>query len=178
MTMDLCTTALLMSSLSFFLSLVLQTSTLSFFFSYPGFTNAYPFFFFLLWFYKRLPFFSWLYKRQPFHFFPWFCTSVISVSIVTGSQSVLRENQNGNIWHKWAPYVDCSRVRDLVCIYCPEHAGERADGLASTATVEVIITMDKGEIINKIYKPMLVDHTCAISKGRNERSAVQEGGWF
>lgn len=53
----------------------------------------------------------------------------------------------------------------LVCLLSIFHKRLLADNLALTASVVVAIMMNKFEIVNKIFKRMLVDNTNATERG-------------
>lgn len=58
------------------------------------------------------------------------------------------------MWHEWALFLESSRVRNIVFVCCPVHAGvsgnERANRLASIAPLAGAITIYAEEIVKKI----------------------------
>jgi ribonuclease HI len=79
--------------------------------------------------------------------------------IISDSQSMLRKVQNGWLRHEWKAYIEESALLELVWIYCPGHAGvrgnERADLLASKASVVGTLDMDKEDIVKSISDRMI-----------------------
>lgn len=65
--------------------------------------------------------------------------------MLIGSLSGLPKSQGGYVWHEWEPYINSSRYRWLVWMYCRGHAGVQgnypADRLASKAPVAGMVTI-------------------------------------
>src|SRR5579871_6638699 len=72
---------------------------------------------------------------------------------------MLRKIRNGWLRHEWVEFIDSSKLRRLLWIYCPGHAGvrgnERADSLASRAPIMGDITMDKSNVLRSLHDHFL-----------------------
>ena len=76
--------------------------------------------------------------------------------LVTDSQSTLRKIQSNMLRSEWIEVINRSRLRSIVWIFCPGHAGvrgnEAADKLAAMAPVGDDIKPDRADIIDRVSR--------------------------
>ena len=77
---------------------------------------------------------------------------------VTDSQSTLRKIQSNMLRSEWIEAINKSRLRSIVWIFCPGHAGvrgnEAADKLAGEATVGDDIKPDRADLIDRVARQL------------------------
>lgn len=90
-------------------------------------------------------------------------TSFTGAVVVSDSQSMLHKIQKGRFRYEWMSSIEVSNLQRLTWIYCPGHAGvygnERADRLASTASIVGELKMDKGDILRSLRDSLLDEDT-------------------
>ena len=107
---------------------------------------------------------EWICRTQP---------NSTHLVFLTDSQSTLRRIEKGLLRSEWIDAIQGSKLRSIVWIFCPGHAGvrgnEAADRLAGEATVGDSIMPDRADILDRLWKKLREEE----DRETDEHHAVQ-----
>ena len=99
-------------------------------------------------------------------------TTHTHIVIVTDSESMLRKVRTGMLRAEWLASLRKTRVKRIVWIFSPGHAGvvgnEQADRLAGTAQLGGILMHDKADVVKALW-----DHVCSSEEQMDHHSLVR-----